>query len=399
MKALLRDRDVRLVVGGQTVSAFGDAALWLVAAIWVQQLTGSVSLAGLSFFFLALPSVLAPLAGLAVDRLPRRGLLIIGNLATAAVVLALLLVRDAHDVWLIFLVMAGYGCSSVLLGAGSSALLPDVVPADLLGRANALTRSLREALRIVAPAFGAGLFAIAGGGAVAIVDAATFVIGAAALLLLRVEESPRERDARPHLVREIIAGFRHLAAVRVLRRATIALAVVLLVVGFLESAGLALIVEGLHRPAAFAGATQVAQGIGAVVGGVTAMRLLPRIGESALTAIGAIALGAGCAVWVLPPSLASVFAGAALIGAALPWLIIGSETLVQLHTPHALLGRAFGAVEVAASVPQTVSIAVGAAALAIVPYGVLIAIVAVVCAGAGVWLLRGRERPEAMLAT
>ena len=391
MKALLRNREVRLLLGGQTVSAFGDSALWLVAAIWVQQLTGSVSLAGLSFFFLALPSVLAPIAGLAVDRLPRRPLLIVGNLATGLLILLLLLVRDAGDVWLIFLVMTGYGCSSVLLGAGSSALLPDVVPVELLGRANALGRSLREALRIVAPAFGAGLFAVAGGGAVAVLDAGTFLLGAVALLALRVRESPRVRDEQPHLVRELTAGFRHLAGVRVLRRATIALALVLLVVGFLESAGLALIVDGLHRPAAFVGVTQVAQGVGAVVGGLTAMRLVPRIGESALTALGAVGIGLGCAVWVLPASLASVLVGAALMGASLPWLVIGAETLVQLHTPHALLGRAFGAQEVAASVPQTVSIAVGAAALAVVPYGVLIAVVAVVCAAAGFWLLRGRE--------
>jgi hypothetical protein len=184
----------------------------------------------------------------------------------------------------------------------------------------------------------------------------------------------------------------------VLRRATIALGLVLLVVGFLESAGLALIVEGLRRPAAFLGATQVAQGIGAVVGGVSAIRLVPRIGETALTALGAIGIGVGCAIWVLPASLTSVFAGAAVIGASLPWLAIGAETLVQLHTPGPLLGRAFGAQEVAASVPQTISIAVGAAALAIVPYGTLIAVVAVVCAATGLWLLRGRERPATVVA-
>lgn len=394
MKALLCDRDARLLIGGQTVSSFGDYALWLVAAVWVQQLTGSVPLAGLSFFFLAAPSVLAPIAGLAIDRLPRRPLLVVGNLATAALVLLLLLVHDAGDVWLVFLVMTGYGCSSVLLGAGSSALLPGVVPVELLGRANALTRSLREALRIVAPACGAGLFAIAGGGAVALVDAGTFLLGALALLALRVREAPRVVDDRPHLLHAITAGFRHLADLRVLRRATIALAAVLLVVGFLESAGLALIVQGLHRPAAFIGATQVAQGIGAVAGGGTAIRLMPRIGETALAALGAVGIGLGCAIWALPPGLVSVFGGAALIGAGLPWLAIGSDTLVQLHTPHALLGRAFGAVEVAASVPQTISIAIGAAALAVVPYGVLIAVVAVVCGATGIWLLRGRERSQ-----
>lgn len=398
MRTLLADRDVRLLIGGQTASAFGDSAFWLAAAVWVQQLTGSVSLAGLTFFFLTAPSVLAPLAGLAVDRLPRRAVLIVGNLATAALLLLLLLVHDAGDVWLIELVMTGYGCSAVLLGAGSAALLPDVVPSELLGQANALLRSLREGLRIIAPAFGTGLFALLGGGAVAVADAATFVVAAAALLLLRVREAPRQTDPHPHLLRELTAGFTHLATVRALRRVTLALALVLLVVGFLESAGFAVIVQGLHRPAAFVGATQVAQGIGAVLGGVTAMRLLPRIGETALTSLGAVGIALGCVCWVLPPTLPSVLGGAVVLGGALPWLMIGAETLVQLRTPHALLGRAFGAVEVAASVPQTLSIAAGAAAIALLPYGAVIAVVAVVCTATGVWLGLGRGEPAAAAA-
>ncbi|MGN6446222.1 MFS transporter [Amnibacterium sp.] len=395
MRRLLADRDVRLVVGGQTVSAFGDAALWLVAAVWVQRLTDSVALAGLTFFFLTLPAVFAPLAGLLVDRVPRRPLLVIGNLVSGVLVLLLLLVRGAGDVWLIWLVMTGYGCSAVLLGAGASALLPDVVPAAQLGPVNALIRSLREALRVVAPAFGTALFAMAGGGAVAVVDAVTFLVAAGALGLLRIVESPRETEEHPHLLRSIAAGFRHLAGIEVLRRTTTALGLILLVVGFLESAGFALIVDGLHRPAAFVGVTQLAQGVGAIIGGVTAVRVLPRTGESALAALGGIGIGAGCAVWALPPSPVSVFGGAALIGAGLPWLAIGAETLVQLRTPGPLLGRAFGAVEVATSVPQTVSIATGAALLTVVPYGWVILVVAVVCAATGLWLLIGRAGPSA----
>lgn len=391
MRALLADRDARLLIAGQTVSAFGDSALWLVAAVWVQQLTGSVSLAGLTFFFLSLPAVLAPVAGLAVDRLPRRALLVVGNLASAGLVLLLLLVRDGGDVWIVWLVMTGYGCSVVLLGAGGSALLPEVVPATLLGRANALLRSLREGLRIVAPALGTALFALLGGGAVAVVDAATFVLAAGALLLLRVRERPREVPRPAHLLHGIGAGFRHLAAVPVLRRTTLALGLVLLVVGFLESAMFALIVQGLGRPAAFAGATQVAQGVGALAGGVTAIRVLPRIGEPALAALGALGIGLGCGCWTLPASLPTVFVGAVLLGAGIPWLAIGAETLVQLRTPHEVLGRAFGAVEVVATVPQTVSIAVGAALVAAVPYGWVILVVAVVCAGTGLWLLRVRS--------
>ena len=311
--------------------------------------------------------------------------------------LALLLVRDADDVWLIFLVMTGYGCSSVLLGAGSSALLPDVVPAALLGSANALTRSLREALRIIAPATGAGLFASPGGRGRGRRrrDVRARRRRAAPAAGPRV---PARARGAPAPVRSLTAGFRHLVAVRVLRRATIALATVLLVVGFLESAGLALIVDGLHRPAAFIGVTQIAQGIGAVVGGLTRDPTAAadrRVGAHRARRDRHRARVRGLGAPAQPPLR---LRRGGPDRCALPWLVIGSETLVQLHTPHALLGRAFGAAEVAASVPQTISIAVGAAALSVVPYGALIAVVAVVCAGAGLWLLRGAGPRSAPVA-
>jgi hypothetical protein len=62
------------------------------------------------------------------------------------------------------------------------------VPTDLLGEANAFLQTVREGLRLVAPLAGAGLYTVAGGSAVALLDAATFLIAAAALAALRIRE-------------------------------------------------------------------------------------------------------------------------------------------------------------------------------------------------------------------
>lgn len=392
MKDLLLNRNAALYLVGQTVSAFGDSALWLVAAVWIVQLTGSVALAGLSFFFLVAPSVLAPFAGLLIDRVGRRPLLVVGNLASAAAVLPLLLVHDRGEVWLVYLVMALNGVSNTLLSSAQSALLPSVVEPIQIGRLNALLRSAREAMRLIAPPAGTGMFVAFGGGVVAVVDSMSFLTAAGALLLLQLRHRDRDIVVRQHIVRELAAGFRHLLSVPGLRRAVIALAVVLLVVGFLETTTLALITQGLHRPAAYIGVVQAAQGAGAVVGGVIALRVLPRLGETALAAFGAVGVGAGCGLWTLPASVTAVLAGAILLGAGLPWLIVGVDTLVQLRTPDVILGRTFGAIEVAGSLPQTISIAVGAAAIAVVPYVALIAFVAMVTVIAGLWLFLKRER-------
>ena len=396
MRAILRSKNGVAYLLGQTISAFGDSALWLVAAIWIVQLTGSIALAGLSFFFLSAPSVLAPFAGLLIDRVPRRPLLVVANLASAAVVLMLLAVHGRGDVWLIYIVMTLYGVSNVVLGSAQSTLLPSVLAPEHLGSMNALLRSAREALRLVAPPIGAAIFVIFGASAVAIADAATFGAATIALLVLRISRTEHDPAPKQHIVHELAAGFRHILSSPTLRRTVTALAAVLLVVGLLETATLALITHGLHRPAAFVGIVQAVQGAGAIVGGLAAIRALPRLGETSLAGLGAVGIGGGCALWTFPATLPSVLGGAALLGAGLPWLLIGIETLVQLRTPDAILGRTFAAIELTGSL-QTISIAVGAAVIAVVPFGALIALAAVVTGTTGAWLFlsRGQTRDGA----
>jgi hypothetical protein len=66
-------------------------------------------------------------------------------------------------------------------------------------------------------------------------------------------------------------------------------------------------------------------------------------------------------------------------------------TFIQRSTPSALQGRVSSTVDVLTSTPQSLSIAVGAAMLAVVGYQVLLAVVAIVSCGAGLWLI---TRPE-----
>lgn len=123
MRQLLAIRDARIYLAGQAFSLFGDSALWLAMAVWVKTLTNSNGASGLVFFFFTAPTLLAPLSGLIVDRLRRRPVLIVTNALTGAAVLLLLLVNTAHQVWLVYLVMALYGLSYSVLGSAQSALL------------------------------------------------------------------------------------------------------------------------------------------------------------------------------------------------------------------------------------------------------------------------------------
>jgi hypothetical protein len=102
--------------------------MWLALGIWAKSLTGSSAAAGMVSFAIVLPQLAAPAAGMLVDRVRRRPLLIAANLVTAAAVLPLLGVHDRGDLWLIYAVALAYGASYSVLGAAETAAASRAAP-------------------------------------------------------------------------------------------------------------------------------------------------------------------------------------------------------------------------------------------------------------------------------
>src|SRR5918999_6043921 len=233
MRELLRRREARLLLTGQTLSFFGDSAMFLVLGIWAKDLTGSNAAAGLVFFVLALPQLGEPLAGWVVDRLPRRPVLMASHGALAVVMLLLLFVDGREDLWLIYVVAFLYGLGGAFSYPARNGLLKTILPDELLADANGILQSAREGFRLVAPLLGAGLYAAVGGAAVALLDAATFVGSVATLLVMKVLE-PKPDPPEHRFLRELAAGARHIWTTVQLRQIIGAIAVALVVIGFVE---------------------------------------------------------------------------------------------------------------------------------------------------------------------
>jgi MFS family permease len=384
MISLLRDRDFRLLLIGQTLTMFGDIALFFVLAIWVKQLTGSSGEAGAVFLALGLPSLLSPLGGLIVDRFPRRIVMIVNDLATGVMVLLLLFVNGREDVWLIFLVAFLYGASMAVFFSARSGLLVSMIDNEHLGEANGALESLRQGLRVGGPLAGAALFALWGGGVVAVLDSATFFASAGCLLGLRVTDVEKRKE-RPPLFQEITAGARHLWREPELRRLVIVLALALCTVGMLEAAFFALVDDGLHRSPEFVGVVGAVQGLGAILGGITAARVMRRLGESKLSGLGLAVSGLGLGV-IVAGTLVPALSGALLVGLGLSWLLVGYVTLLQRRTDPGLQGRVFSAAEALLAAPQTLSIGLGAALVTVLGFRMIYGLNAIVLLLCG-WVL------------
>lgn len=384
MRELLRHRDFRLLLAGQTLSMFGDWTLLLVFGIWAKNLTGSNAVAGLTVLAMAAPGLLGPFAGVVVDRLPRRAVMIALNVAGAVAVSTLWFVHDRDQLWLLFAVAAWYGISSVMFNAAMSGLVQAMLPPDQIGPANGLLATVRQALRLVGPLIGAGLFTTVGGHWVATLDAATFLLSSVALLLLRHREVVGERTPVPFWT-ELSAGLLHLWTTPTLRATALTTVVFSSAIGAVEPTVYAL-VDGLQRRPDFVGVLVSVQGAGAILGGLCVSAAIRRVAEPTLVVVGLVLVAAGiglCEIQAVPAALA----GFALIGAGLPTLTVAVATLLQRSTPQTMMGRVAAGYDAIGTVPTTASIAAGAVLVGIWPYEAILAVSAVGCAAAALLMI------------
>jgi MFS family permease len=384
VRALLANRDARWYLAGQTLSIVGDNALWLAMAIWVKILTGSSSAAGLVFFAFTAGILLAPVTGLVADRVRRRPLLVAANLAAAALVCALLAARGPGQVWVIYPVMFGYGALNSLITSAQTAFLTVILPSELLGEANSVLQMAQMGLRVITPLLGAGLLAWAGPVPVVLLDAGTFAVAAGTVAVLRVRE-PAPAPASTHWPEELTAGIRYVGRTPVLRRLLITGVIALLVFGFFETVPFAVVGQGLHRVATFLGVLEAVMGVGALAGGAFAAPAMRWAGERTVVAVGLVGCAVSCLL-LIPPWLPAVLVGMGVLGVSIVWINVGALTLIQRRTPTDLLGRVDAALNVALTVPQTASIALGAALIAVVDYRILLVVMAVVVVASAVYL-------------
>jgi MFS family permease len=390
MRTLLRDRSYRRLLVGQTMSAFGDYAMFLALAVWVKVLTGSNAKAGLAILPFILPSLVGPALGVYVDRFPRKRIMILTDLAAAVALLPLVLVRDAGDIWLIYGASFLLGLATVVYEAARAGLLVSMLDEGDLGDANGLLQSTGQAMRLLAPLAGAGLFAAFGGPAVALLDAGTFLVSA--VLLFGVHAPSIERADQHGFWIELRAGVAHIARTADLRRLTIVTAFVTLGAGVMEVAIFSLVDQGLHRQPEFLGVLSTAQGVGAVIGGVIVGATMRKVGEFATItwALVAIGVGVGMQAW---PTLGVVLVSAMAIGIAVSFYNVSFTTLMMRRTDVAMQGRVNSAIEAAFTVPYAASIAAGAVLISVVSFRTIFLVQAVIFfAVAGYLAVAARDR-------
>ncbi|MHA7132590.1 MFS transporter [Oerskovia turbata] len=393
VKQSLRTRPFRLLTVAWGFTNFADSVLAVILAVWVKDLTGSNGTAGLVFAALGLPALVSPLLGQVADRVSRRRMMVVVYLVGALSLLTLFAVRGPGQVWLIFLVTVVYSSIGFATAAAQSGLIRDLLPDEALGAANGRLTTIDQTFRLVMPVVGAGVYVAVGPLPLVVSAVVAFVV--AALVVSRivlVETPPTPHDEREPFLAEVTAGFRHLLRTAPLGVLTVALAVAFGAVGVLNAVSFAVIENGLGLGPEMLGPIISVQGVTAIVAGLTAARMIRRIGSQRLVALalGIVTLGILPAVGT---SLVAIIAGMGAIGLGVTWAIVGFVTERQLKTPATLQGRTSAATNMLLNVPQLAMTVVAAAVVGAVDYRLLVGATAAGIAASALLALKASWSP------
>ena len=178
--SLLRhNRNFRLLYIGQTISQLGDWFNAVAVFALLLDLTGSATAVAWMMIVQFLPvAVVGPLAGVVVDRVDRRRLMIITDLLRGSLILMLLVIRRPDQVWIAYVVMAFIVGAQGFFEPARTATIPNITSTDELMPANALSSATWSAMLAIGASVGGLVTALAGRNVAFVVNALSFFASA-----------------------------------------------------------------------------------------------------------------------------------------------------------------------------------------------------------------------------
>jgi len=353
-RALLAgNRNYRLLWIGQIVSQLGDWFNSVAIYALLLELTGSATSVALMIIVQFLPmAVIGPVAGVVVDRVNRRRLMIGTDILRGMLILVLLAVRRADQVWMVYVVMGATVSLTAFFEPARTAVIPNVTSRAQLLTANALSSATWSAMLAIGAGAGGVVTALFGRNAAFLVNAISFFASAVVIARTAFNANPPEVKrpagwASITGIGDLIEGFRFVRSDRHVA------ALMLVKAGWGIAGGVLLLMTVMGQrvfpvggsAAAGIGMLYAARGVGAGIGPILARAWLGQQPDEMRRAIAPsyvlVALFYLMLSWSTTIGLASV----ALIGAhaAGSVLWVFSTVLLQLSVPDRFRGRVFSA--------------------------------------------------------
>lgn len=357
LRILRQPNFARLWLGG-LISMTGDWILIVGLPFEIYRRTGSTLATGAMVLAFLIPSIaLGSVAGVFVDRWDRKRLMVVINLALAVCILPLLAI-DALGIWIAYVVLFVASCLELLFRPAEGALLPNLLENadDDLVTANALNGLNNHLARLIGPALGGVIVAVGGLMAVAVIDAASFLVAAALIGSIRTTRSrPVRLDSLEHqaatawrrLVTEWRDGLRVILHHPVLRALLVFFVITRIGEGLTATLFVPWATDALHSDSAGYGALLSTQAIGGLAGALVIGRMGSRADPLRLVIIGALIFGLiDLGLFTYPaiyPHIEPALVVMVVVGVPGAAMMAGIATLEQKLAADSHRGRVIGA--------------------------------------------------------
>jgi MFS family permease len=339
---LSRNRDFRTLAVTQSVSALGDAVSATALPLLVLALTGSGLAMGIvGSVNTGADFVVAAVAGALADRGDRKRMMFGADLGRAlfTALIPLSVLVGGPTMVVIVLVSAPLAILRGFFRAGYLASIPNLVGRSQLARGNGIVETAVSASFILGPAIAGFLVVTIGPGLTLAVDAASFALSSAGLLLVRRELKAPANRPPSRIVDDIREGIDYVVHHPVLRTVVLLFAATSAVLMPVGAALTFRIVRDLGQsPAAF-GLALTGYGVGTLVGSLAATRLGPGTDVARAMVVAMLVIAAGLLAVAGTNSLPLLVALAVLAGAGEAALAVVYVSVRAANSPDALVGR------------------------------------------------------------
>ena len=344
---LWRHRDFLSLWGAQTISQFGSQVTFLalpfVAILVLEESTFRVAalttVEFLPFLLFALP------AGVWVDRLRRRPILILADIVRA---LALLTIPIAHwlgvlTIWQLYVVAFVQGIGTVFFDVSYQSYLPSLVGRDQVVEGNSKLEVSRAAANIGGPGIAGGLVAALTAPVAILADAISFIFSALLLGVIKKTEEVPPRHERRSMKAELGEGLRYVFTHPYQRGVVGTVALSNFFGNIVFSILIVFSVRELGLSAATIGVVFAVGNLGTLVAALTARRISDRLGVGRTIVLATFLFGPGSLLIALTPkdlAIPLITLSMMLLGFGGILFNVTMISLIQAITPDRILGRA-----------------------------------------------------------
>jgi len=293
----LAHKNYRLFFAGQSISLIGTWMTRIATAWLVYRLTGSALLLGVVGFAGQIPSfLLAPLAGVLVDRWNRQRLLVITQVLAMfqSLALALLTMTGLIKMWHVIVLSVLQGLiNSFDMPARQAFVVEMVEKREDLANAIALNSSMVNAARLLGPSIGGVVIAAVGEGWCFMIDAVSYIAVIASLLAMTITARVIQPTKDANVFQQLREGWSYATHFAPIRNVLLLLALVSLV-GMPYTVLMPVFANDvLHGGPNTLGLLMAASGVGALVGALFLAARKTVLGLGKFIPLMAGAFGAG----------------------------------------------------------------------------------------------------------